>query len=210
MTDQLLRSTASLAVLAGQLLGGFASPQNDSADQVAPVVETPAVVFTDTPAEVQDMAEWAIALFDQAGMTLPAIEFNFHGDDMSGCSGHEGLHRPNGAASVIELCTSAVSFPTQATILHEFAHAWVEHNADETTLGAFQELRGYEHWLDYSEAAWHENGTEQAAEIMVWGLVDRPMSMIRIPQNSCDDLLAGYVTLTGEQPLHGFRDLCSN
>ena len=77
-------------------------------------------------------------------------------------------------------------------------------------LAAFQELRGYEFWLNYDEALWHENGTEQAAEILVWGLVDRPMAMSRITDNGCDDLLAGFVTLTGQQPLHGFTDLCAD
>ena len=197
MATSFLRSTA-LFVLAGQAFGGFAGPTADA--------ET--VTFTDTPAEVQEMAEWALDLFDQAEMELPAIEFRFHGDDVSGCNGNEGLHRPRGELSIVEICTSVVGWSTQVMVLHELSHAWSEYSADADDLAAFQELRGYDHWLNYEEALWHENGTEQAAEILVWGLVDRPMDMARILDNSCDDLLAGYVTLTGDQPLHGFTDLC--
>ncbi len=43
---------------------------------------------------------------------------------------------------------------------------------------------------------------------MVWDLGDRPMAMVRIDDNSCAELEAGDVTLTGRTPLHGFRDEC--
>jgi hypothetical protein len=93
-------------------------------------------------------------------------------------------------------------------ILHETAHAWIEHQLTPERKAAFRELRGWEHWRDYDAAAWHNNGTEQAAEIMVWGLIDRPLRMVRINQAGCGDLEAGYVTLTGQGPLHGFGDYC--
>lgn len=160
------------------------------------------------PTEIASMVEWALGLFEEADMELPALEINHHGDDTAPCDGHDGLHRPGEGRSVIELCTDDVTFPTQAMVIHELAHAWVNHNVDEDTRNAFQELRGNEHWHDYDAAAWHENGTEQAAEIVAWGLFDRPMSMSRITKNSCDELEAGYRTLTGAAPLHGFRDLC--
>ena len=34
------------------------------------------------------------------------------------------------------------------------------------------------------------------------------MMVVFIPDNTCADLLAGYQTLTGESPLHGFTDYC--
>jgi len=100
------------------------------------------------------------------------------------------------------------AFPTQLMILHEMAHAWADRALTDERKASFQELRGWEHWRAHDEVAWHENGTEQAAEIMVWGLVDRPIPMLRIHQASCEELEAGYRTLTGAAPLHGFRDHC--
>jgi hypothetical protein len=64
------------------------------------------------------------------------------------------------------------------------------------------------YWRNYAEVPWHENGTEQAAEIMVWGLIDEPLGMARIYQTTCSDLEAGYRALTGTAPLNGLRDLC--
>jgi hypothetical protein len=59
------------------------------------------------------------------------------------------------------------------------------------------------------EAAWHESGSEQAAEMMVWGLFDRPVRIVTIiNEHSCNDLDAGYRAFTGQPPLHGYRDYC--
>lgn len=205
MTHRLLtRSSLTIAVLAGGLLPSAGAELPATA---APVVSDP-VALSALPDDIEAMVVWALDLFDEAEMELPPLVINHHGEDTEPCNGRIGLHRTTAARSVVELCTDDVSFPTQAMILHELAHAWVDHNVDEERRLAFQELRGYEYWHDYDEARWHENGTEQAAEIIAWGLFDRPMAMLRIHQNSCDELEAGYRTLTETAPLHGFRDKC--
>ena len=69
------------------------------------------------------------------------------------------------------------------------------------------ELRGLEQWRG-DAADWHDLGAEHAAEIMVWGLMDRPVWPAYLPASSCADLQAGYETLTGRPPLHGYTDFC--
>ncbi len=154
------------------------------------------------------MADWAIALFADADLDLPPLRFVHHGEDTTACAGRVGMHHEIDGVSVVELCTIDTGTPTQIMILHETAHAWADHQLTDEAKEAFRELRGWEHWRDYTAAAWHENGTEQAAEILVWGLMDRPIMIARIDQNSCDELLAGYRTLTGTDPLHGYQDFC--
>ena len=113
-----------------------------------------------------------------------------------------------GEVSVIEICADELSFPTQGMVLHETAHAWAAHALTDDRKAQFQALRGFEHWRANDEVPWHENGTEQAAEILLWGLIDRPLAMVRINNTTCADLEAGFRTLTGQAPLHGFRDHC--
>lgn len=60
----------------------------------------------------------------------------------------------------------------------------------------------------WREGEWHERGAENAAEIIAWGLIDRPVKPVRIYDNDCDQLLGGYVILTGTDPLHGLTDVC--
>lgn len=197
------RSTASLGLIVAGLLPVAAEAALPPASD--PIVET---VSDDLPAQIDEMIAWALDLFDEAGMELPPLRIVHHGDDTTPCNGGDGMHRPGEPRNVVELCTNDATFATQAMVLHELAHAWVDHNVGPERRAEFQALRGYTHWHDYEAAAWHENGTEQAAEIVAWGLFDRPMSMVRINGNSCAELEAGYRTLTGEAPLHGFHDLC--
>jgi hypothetical protein len=58
------------------------------------------------------------------------------------------------------------------------------------------------------EGDWHDRGAEHAAEIIAWGLIDRPTRPGHIDQNSCEELLAAYTTLIGETPLHVFTEAC--
>lgn len=171
-------------------------------------VAVPAVELVDLPADFAAAITWSTVLFDEAGLDLPPLRYVFHGADTEPCVGRPGMHHHRDGVNVIEICASEMTRPIEGMILHETAHAWIDHNLTDERKAAFQQLRGWTYWRNYDKAAWHDNGTEQAAEIMVWGLIDRPLAMIRLDQNSCDELDAGYRTLTGRAPLHGFRDEC--
>ena len=209
MWNQLLRTvintTLVMAIGTGQVVAPAASGWNvdEAAEATIPTLE-----LVNMPADFAHMAWWAIDLFDQAGLELPPLRYVHHDGDRTPCSGRDGLHHEVDGVSVIELCATEAVFGVQVMVLHETAHAWADHSLTDERKLAFQELRGWEHWRNYQAAEWHENGTEQAAEIIVWGLIDRPIRMIRIDQTSCDDLTAGYLTLTGQAPLHGYRDHC--
>jgi hypothetical protein len=82
---------------------------------------------------------------------------------------------------------------------------WDEHELTDEVRQAFLDLRGLETWRG---GEWHDRGAEHAAEIMVWGLIDRPVRPGHIDNNTCAELQAGYETLTGQAPLHGFCDIC--
>ena len=186
------------------------SPLTAMAGNEAPIVaDGPATFeFVDMPSDFVIAATWATDLFDEAGLALPSLRYVFHGDTPEPCRNRPGFRHMVDGLNVIEICSAEMSNATQGMILHETAHAFIDHTLTDERKAAFQELRGWTFWRNYEEAGWHENGTEQAAEIMVWGLIDRPLNMIRITQNSCDELDAGYRTLTGEAPLHGYRDAC--
>jgi hypothetical protein len=170
------------------------------------VAAPPAIELVDMPAELAAAAMWSTDLFEQAAFDLPPLRYVFHGNNREPCSERRGLHHRVDGVNVIEICE--MSSATPVLILHETAHAWIDHNLTEGRKADFKQLRGWIHWRNFDKAEWHDNGTEQAAEIMVWGLIDRPLAIIRIDQNSCDELDAGYRVLTGQAPLHGYRDAC--
>lgn len=168
----------------------------------------PAIELVDMPPDFAAAATWSTDLFDQAGFELPPLRYVFHGNNPEPCADRPGLHHRVNGVNVIEICTADATRATAVMVLHETAHAWMDRALTAERKAAFQRLRGWKYWRDYDAAAWHDNGTEQAAEIMVWGLIDRPMAMVRIDQNSCAELDAGYRTLTGEAPHNNFRDAC--
>jgi hypothetical protein len=178
-------------------------------DEQAALARVNDVELVDVPGEFADVVMWAVDLFDEAGLLLPPMRFVHHGDDRALCDGSRGSHRQVDRQSTIDICTSDPDKMTaQLLVLHETAHAWAAHDLSDERKANFQSLRGWTYWTNYQAADWHENGTEQAAEMILWGLIDRPVGIIRINEHSCEDLDAGYRVLTGQPPLHGFEDSC--
>jgi len=159
-----------------------------------------------TPAE-EAGAIHMVALFAEAGLQLPPVTIRRH-DDTDACNGHEGLHHTDGDRSSIDICTPDRGAWEERTILHELSHAWAFHYLTPANKLAFKNLRGWDAWLDYRRAEWKDNGSEQAAEVMVWGLSDHPVQPTKIDQTTCAELHDGYVALTGLEPFHGYTDLC--
>ncbi len=114
-----------------------------------------------------------------------------------GCDGGLGLY----FGGRIDLCTKASSEPyARKFALHEIAHAWIETNVDPSVLRSFMDVRGVEAWNKKS-FPWKERGTEQAAEIVTWGLGDGEIApQLTEPLES--KAMAGlYELLTGHSPI---------
>jgi hypothetical protein len=199
-TAQIWLRTALVAVL---VLAGGAGP-GSMVHAARPAVIT-AVDLTDE--QRQDLG-WALDLFAAAGLALPPIEAVRHGST-DACFGRRAAHTWRDGRSTIHLCPEEDTAKVRRyRMLHELAHAWDRRALTESRRAAFLRLRGLTEWRNDDPDRWHERGAEHAAEIMVWGLIDRPVRPVSIPDNTCADLLAGYVMLTGRSPLHGFTDRC--
>jgi hypothetical protein len=110
-------------------------------------------------------------------------------------AGHPYLHPRRGAGP-------------ELLILHELAHAWDGHTLTDERRTAFLDWRGLHQWWGTEHEHWGEYGAEQAAETIVWGVIDRPIraSQIPPPYNNCGHLRTAYLMLTGRPPLHGYTD----
>ena len=205
MRTQLSRSVTALTVASLSFVLPVDEGNATGPSTVAPETVGATVDATALPAPFADTVEWAVSLFGQAELELPPLRFEHHGDDREPCGGWMGVHRFDGERSTIGLCVTEVTPHVEATVLHETAHAWAAHSLTDERIAEFQQLRGWEEWR---ADKWHHSGSEQAAEILMWGLIDRPIGIVTINDHTCDALEAGYRTLTGQEPLHGFRDHC--
>jgi hypothetical protein len=80
------------------------------------------------------------------------------------------------------------------------AHGWVESNVDPDVLDGFMDIRGVAAWNDRG-FAWKERGTEQAAEIVTWGLRGGEIAPL-LPETTDPETLARlYRLLTARDPI---------
>ncbi len=197
----------TVIALTSVLTFGFAAPSEEQPD-LAGSDPAELVELVDLPDDFAVLVNWAVELFEEAGLHLPPLQFVYHGDDRAPCSGWRGVHHHANGISTIGICSNDPGKVTAANILHETAHAWAAHDLADERKADFQALRGWTYWRNHEEVKWSENGSEQAAEMIVWGLIDRPVGIITIKDHTCEDLDAGYRALTGQPPLHGYRDHC--
>jgi hypothetical protein len=149
------------------------------------------VVISDDPAQ-QELARWAVARFERAGLDAPTVQISFHAD-RAGCRGHLGYARDGR----VDVCTVLVNEMARRNLLHEMSHIWIDQNAPDTRREKFLDLRGLSSW-NSSTDPWQERGYEQAAETMAWALGDRILSA-QIPDNERAQLAAAFELLTGTQ-----------
>jgi hypothetical protein len=95
--------------------------------------------------------------------------------------------------------TAAPEIVLKRTLLHEIGHIWAAAALDEATKDSFLELRGLESWAD-KETPWQDRGSEQAAEIMAWALMDSELLLATLSDHDPASLAAGFELLTGIVP----------
>jgi hypothetical protein len=164
----------------------------------------PTVRILDPTPDRRALVEWATDLYLAAGLELPPLRVDFASGTGLCPDGVDGRFVPGEPESLVLLCPSADAndLHRRHIILHEFAHAWDHYQLSDPQRHAFMELRSAEAW-HAPDLAWWELGSEQAAEIMAWGLIDQPLPIIKIDGNSCQELHAGFELLVGSPPLHG-------
>lgn len=155
------------------------------------------------------LIDWAIGRYADAGFELPPLEFVAY-PTREPCRSARGFYAGGGSPATIRICMREANRFAELLFLHEIAHAWDAYALRDRRREAFLELRDLEQWWDDGSAPWHSYGAEQAAQIIVWGIIDRPIRIAMIPDASCADLRAGYLVLTGRAPLNGYADACDD
>jgi hypothetical protein len=149
----------------------------------------------------ESLTDWALGRFDEAGLTLPALAISFH-DEKDSCGGFFGLYR-HGTPGLIDICgfnwDRFLPMPKKV-VLHELAHAWIARNLADDTRSAFLSLRGLDNWGD-DRQPWDEQGSEQAAEIMAWGLMDEEFAILIHRDADAESLETAFELLTGRAPI---------
>jgi len=183
------RPTYVGATVAPSSLGGHAFEFRDEADAA--------------------LTEWALGRFAIAGLNLPTLLVSFH-DDKERCGGHPGLYQ-SGTPARIHLCGfnwDRFLVKAKMTLLHELGHAWAADTLTAEARQRFVDFRGLPTWGD-DQWLWKEQGSEQAAEVIAWALLDQEVRMSSIPDSQPLSLAQAYFQLTGTMPTLRVVDVLS-
>ena len=153
-------------------------------------------IVADTVAD-RDRIASAIQRFESAGWPLTNLEVRVSGEE--GCGGNAGTRSVTNGHDLVELCTN-----TQFVLLHELGHVWSSRYLDSERRAAWLELRGLTSW---SDADYSDRGTEQAAIIIAFGLLDTWHTPMAIAPNDRESLIEGFTWLFGMEPLHMARTM---
>lgn len=196
-----------LTLLTTLLAGPQFAPAVATTESVAPAAD--AVTLTATEAE---LVASSAALFEDAGLRLPD-EFvaSFH-DDTAACSDNLGLSTIENGTPRIRVCWSHEDPGVEArlqqqALVHELAHAWADENLDDATRAAFVEISGADTW-NRAASDWSERGTERAADLITWALLDPAVLFVDFADMSCHIWAPAFELLTGVEAPAPLEDAC--
>ena len=175
----------------------------------APAAASPSHTYTGFTAAQEATVEWALGAFDDAGLPLPGLDFHLH-TTVEPCHGRRGWYSGVDGRGVVHVCTHEGGPVPELLILHELAHAWDDHSLTDERRAAFLDWRRLSQWWGDEREHWAEYGAEQAAETIVWGVIDRPVraSQIPPPYDDCGRLRTAYAMLTGRSSVRGHTEGC--
>jgi uncharacterized membrane protein len=136
--------------------------------------------------EAKEIIAWAMSRYRAAGLQLPDLTVSFP----SFCEGRSALYHVGERS--IEFCQI-----TRLNALHEFAHAW-DDTSGAVDREAFLKLRGLKVWFGGLDLPSREQGCEQLANIIAWGLMDADARGVPdFTANSVSELTKAFIMLTG-------------
>lgn len=159
-------------------------------------------IVNGSPLQIE-LVEWGLGRFKAAGYWRCPRWTRSHSHRPSGPNlwSHTGYASLGAETVRVDLCIGEGGTADRRTVLHELGHEWEYQNVDAPTRQAFLDLRGLEAWVPAdSDMPWQE-GIEQAAETIAWGLMDQPIG-IKIPDTATQDLAEAFRLLTGTEPLN--------
>ena len=140
-------------------------------------------------------------LFATIGLELPAdLVLSFHESEPD-CDGNLGLSSRENGVPRVRVCWSDENPDLEAelqlrALIHELTHAWTNEYVDDVTKALFVKFTESGSWSDRS-TAWEDRGTERAAELMSWALLDAPILFTDFEGISCFSWAVAFELLTG-------------
>jgi hypothetical protein len=152
----------------------------------------------------EGFVRWGFDRFAEAGLPLPGVaKVVFLPPGITKCRSFTGWYTPGESGATVELCFSPdVTWDnrSRATLLHEYAHPWIDEYLDEATQAEFLDLVDLPRWRDSQDSP-DDRGVERAANAIMLGLIDDASGLAVARDISCEQSEEAFRLLTGTDPI---------
>jgi hypothetical protein len=191
--------------------GGWWDHLDPGTGPAAPAIDVDGLEVHGAGPASAELVRWALGRFTAAGLPRPTAASVTFATGTSRCLGIAGTVTagPDGPEVLLcfddaEICadTGCTSFrlAPRMTVLHELAHVWEAEHLDAAARDRYLARTGLSTWLG-ADAAWEQRGGERSAEVLMWGLLDRDIPLVRLAEPSFGQLVTEFRALTGRDPL---------
>ena len=156
-------------VVAPQILASQVSAGDVTPPEVVATTLAASVMIRGGTVEQHARLQWSLERFEAAGLELPQLELIIH-ESSAGCGGYDGLFWPEEPSNRIDICTDSTFI-----VLHELGHAWEYNFATDSARQNLMDELELEAWTG-DAVKYQKRGTEVAAKLIAWGLVDSPLT----------------------------------
>jgi branched-subunit amino acid transport protein len=177
------------------------------------LVDRRPVRLLNSTAELDRLLTWGFQRFETAGLRPPSVGSVTFASGSGRCAGIAGGSnpRPRGARPALSrphvgVCRRGLRDLHVPRPDHGPPRAGARvgpHLVGRADAAGLPRRCGLEAWYGHRDVPWADRGVEQAAEILMWGLLETPSPLPRLHRPSCESLLAAYRTLTDALPTHG-------
>jgi hypothetical protein len=189
-----ITAAAAIAVLAVALV-----PVRVGAGQA---VAEEVVTIVGATGQEAALVDWALDLYEAAGIELRPITIVFHSRDADWepCNGAVAYYTAK--TRRVDMCNSTrPDHERRRWILHELGHAHTFATMSGDDVDSFTTESAASSWNDPVHR-WQNRGQERAADIVAWGLNPDPEPIYWMRDIDCGRLTHLYRTVTGLTPSH--------
>ena len=131
-----------------------------------------------------------VGRYVSAGLELPGLEIHIY-DNRDGCGGNDGVFVKAEEGWRINICDTR-----EMVVRHEVGHAWAAHNLTAQETDAYTTHWGFGSW-NARGTAWSDRGSEDAANVLAWGLDPQTISGALLPDGPLAKRAEAFQMLTG-------------
>jgi hypothetical protein len=159
----------------------------------------PIEIFNGTP-RLHSLVEWSVGRYGGSRLGSPEVSrVTFSAGALCRERGYAGGFTEIAEfGSAVTLCfgDEQPEYRARRTLLHEFAHSWLEAHRDEEAQEDFLSLLDLAVWYPSGPGS-PDAGVEYACDVIAWGLLGEPDLPLRLADRPCGILTEAFRLLTG-------------